>query len=100
MAIGALLCHIVGGNGFTLGGGYNQFLSTFYGTAAKYTIYITNVLLATVEIVTATHDNDEQYADLSWGLEEVRWASFLNITCSFMLILHTYYISTFHLHFY
>lgn len=64
MAIGPL-CPSVGVSGFTLGGGFNWFLSTFYGTAAENTVSI-DVLLATGEIVTATHDNE--YADLAWGL--------------------------------
>ena len=64
MAIGGL-CPTVGISGFTLGGGFNWFLSAFYGTSAENTISI-DVLLASGEIVTATRDNE--YADLAWGL--------------------------------
>ena len=64
VAIGPL-CPTVGVSGFTLGGGFNWFLSTFYGTAAENTISI-DVLLADGNIVTATRDNE--YSDLAWGL--------------------------------
>lgn len=64
MAIGGL-CPTVGISGYTLGGGFNWFLNSFYGTAAENTVSI-DVLLASGEIVTATRDNE--YSDLAWGL--------------------------------
>lgn len=64
MAIGPL-CPTVGVSGYTLGGGFNWFLNTFYGTAAENTISI-DVLLSSGDIVTATRHNE--YADLAWAL--------------------------------
>jgi hypothetical protein len=64
MAMGPL-CPYVGVAGFTLGGGYNWFLSPFYGIGAENTLAL-KVLLASGEIVTA--DRHNQYADLAWAM--------------------------------
>ena len=52
LAIGGL-CPTVSVSGFTLGGGFNWFLSRFYGTAADNTLAM-KVVLANGELVTAT----------------------------------------------
>ena len=59
------LCPTVSVSGFTLGGGFNWFLSRFYGIAAENTIAM-KVVLASGELVTVTWDNE--YSDLAWGL--------------------------------
>lgn len=58
-------CPTVGVSGFTLGGGFNWFLSRYYGIAAENTLAL-KAVLASGELVTVTWDNE--YSDLAWGL--------------------------------